>query len=400
RLYTPEDKAVVAPNSDTPYCMFWMDLRDEPQVISVPEMEPERFYHFQLIDLYTHNFAYIGSLTNENKAGSYLIAKQGWEGEKPEGITEIIYCETDLFFVVVRTQLMDDNDLENVQAIQEAYKVQSLNSFLGETPIVADRNENVLVWQDGDELTAKAFTYLDYMLKLTTAAEYEMELRANISKLGIGTKEGFDITRYDHETQEAIQSGIEDGLKEMKAFAEKYSKDPLTSSRIFGTRDFLTKSAKDNYNMDNFYVLRSIAALLGLYGNSGTEAIYPAYLMEAPDVPFNGATNSYTLTFPKDQLPPVNSFWSLSMYDGKTQLFVDNPINKYLVNSKSLDDFVFGEDGSLTLYVQKDTPGKDLEANWLPAPDGPFLCIMRLYGPKEEALSGEWVNPPLVKTNN
>jgi hypothetical protein len=121
--------------------------------------------------------------------------------------------------------------------------------------------------------------------------------------------------------------------------------------------------------------------------------------MEAPDVPFNGATNSYTLTFPTDQLPPVNSFWSLSMYDGKTQLFVDNPINKYLVNSKSLVDFVFGEDGSLTLYVQKDAPGKELEVNWLPAPDGPFLCIMRLYGPKEAALSGEWVNPPLVKSN-
>lgn len=206
--------------------------------------------------------------------------------------------------------------------------------------------------------------------------------------------------RYDQETQEAIQLGIEEGLKEMKAFAAKYSKDPLTSSRIFGTRDFLTKSAKENYDMDNFYVLRSIAAFLGLYGNSGEEAIYPAYLMEAPDVPFNGATNSYTLTFPKGQLPPVNFFWSLSMYDGKTQLFVNNRLNKYLINSGSFNDFVFGEDGSLTLYVQKDSPGKDLEANWLPAPDGPFLCIMRLYGPKEAALSGEWVNPPLVKTNN
>jgi hypothetical protein len=328
-----------------------------------------------------------------------LIASEGWKGEKPEGITDVIYCETDLFFVVVRTQLMDANDLENVKAIQDAYKVQSLNRFLGKTPVVIDKNDTILEWQDGDELTPKAFTYLDYMLKLTAPVESEMELRANINKLGIGTEEGFDITRYDQETQEAIQLGIEEGLKEMKAFAEKYSKDPLTSSRIFGTRDFLTKSAKDNYNMDNFYVLRSIAALLGLYGNSGEEAIYPAYLMEAPDVPFNAATNSYTLTFPKDQLPPVNFFWSLSMYDGKTQLFVENPINKYLINSGSFDDFVFGEDGSLTLYVQKDAPGKELEVNWLPAPDGPFLCIMRLYGPKEAALSGEWVNPPLVKSN-
>ena len=108
RLYTPEDKAIVTPNSDTPYCMFWVDLRDEPQVISVPEMEAERFYHFQLIDLYTHNFAYLGTLTTGNKAGKYLIATQDWKGEKPEGVEKVIYCETDLFFVVVRTQLMNE----------------------------------------------------------------------------------------------------------------------------------------------------------------------------------------------------------------------------------------------------------------------------------------------------
>jgi hypothetical protein len=130
RLFTPDDKAVVTPNSDTPYCMFWIDLRDEPQVISAPEMEPERFYHFQLIDLYTHNFAYLGTLTTGNKAGNYLIAKQDWEGEKPKGINEIIYCETDLIFVAVRTQLMGDEDLPNVKAIQDAYGVVSLNSHM------------------------------------------------------------------------------------------------------------------------------------------------------------------------------------------------------------------------------------------------------------------------------
>ena len=105
------------------------------------------------------------------------------------------------------------------------------------------------------------------------------------------------------------------------------------------------------------------------------------------------------MTFEKDKLPPVNSFWSLSMYDGPTQLFIENPLNRYLLNSNSIDDFVFGDDGSLTLYVQKDSPGAALEANWLPAPGGAFYCVMRLYGPKEEALSGEWINPPLLKTD-
>lgn len=399
RLFTPDDKAVVTPNSDTPYCMFWMDLRDEPQVISVPEMEPERFYHFQLIDLYTHNFAYIGTLTYENKAGDYLIAKQGWKGEKPDGITDIIYCETDLFFVVVRTQLMGPDDLENVKAIQDAYTVQSMNEFLGEAPIVTKRDEEFLVWKDGDEFTTASFNYLNYMLNLTTPVESEVAWRNDMAKLGIGTQEGFDLKRFDEETQKAIEEGVAKGLQEIKDFTAAITTDPLASAKIFGTRDFLTQSAKENYKLDKLYLLRATAAQMGLYGNTGSEAIYPTYLLDESGQPFNAANNKYTLTFEKDGLPPVNAFWSLSMYDGRTQLFIDNPLDRYLLNSSSLDEFVFGEDGSLTLYVQKDSPGKALENNWLPAPDGPFYCVMRLYGPKEEALSGVWVNPPLVKTN-
>ena len=400
RLFTPEDKAVVTPNSDTPYCMFWMDLRDEPQVISVPEMESERFYHFQLIDLYTHNFAYIGTLTNDNKAGDYLIVKEGWEGEKPEGITEVIYCETDLFFVVVRTQLMGADDLEKVKAIQDAYEVQSLDSFLGKKPNVSYRNETILVWKDGDEMSVEAFKYLNYMLNLTRPVDSEIKLRNRMARLGIGTKEGFDLNRFDEETQKAIKEGVAEGLQEIKDFAAANSKDPLASAKIFGTRDFLTKSAKDNYHQDNLYTLRATAAFMGLYGNSGAEAIYPTYLVDESGDPLNAANNNYTLSFEKDQLPPVNAFWSLSMYDGKTQLFIDNPLERYLLNSNSVNEFVYGQDGSLTLYVQKDSPGKELDPNWLPAPNGPFYCVMRLYGPKEAALSGKWINPPLVVANH
>jgi hypothetical protein len=276
--------------------------------------------------------------------------------------------------------------------------VQSLNSFLGKKPVVTDRNENILVWNDGDEFTAASFTYLNYMLNLTSPISSEIELRNRMATLGIGTKEGFDINRFDEEIQKAIEEGVAEGLQEMKDFSAANTKDPLVSAKIFGTRDFLTKSAKENYKLDNFYMLRGVAALMGLYGNSGSEAIYPTYLLEAPGVPFDAASNKYTLTFKKDELPPVNSFWSLSMYDGKTQLFIENPLNRYLLNSNSMNDFVFGEDGSLTLCIQKDSPGKALEANWLPAPNGPFYCVMRLYGPQEEALSGAWVNPPWVKS--
>ena len=116
RLFTPDDKAVVTPNADTPYCMFWMDLRAEPLVLSVPKMEAERYYSFQLIDLYTHNFAYVGNLTTGNEAGHYLLAGPGWDGEKPEGITDVIRSETDVIFNVTRTQLFGPDDLEKVKS--------------------------------------------------------------------------------------------------------------------------------------------------------------------------------------------------------------------------------------------------------------------------------------------
>ena len=397
RLFTPEDKAVVTPNSDTPYCMFWVDLRDEPQVISLPEIEAERFYHFQLIDLYTHNFAYLGTLTTGNETGKHLIVNQGWEGEKPEGIDEVIYCETDLFFVVVRTQLMNENDLENVKNIQDAYQLQALSSYLNKDIPKVVRTDIFPDWNEGDQFTAAAFNYLDVMLKLAKPVASEKELRKKFAKLGIGTEKGFDINSFDENTQKAIEEGVKEGFQEIETFIKEYSADPLSSAKIFGTRDFLTESAKENYKLDDFYIPRAVAAHTGLYGNSGAEAIYPTYFVDSTGVLLNASENKYTITFKKDELPPVKAFWSLSMYDGKTQLFINNQLDRYLLNSNDIEAYEYNDDGSLTLYIQKESPGKQLESNWLPAPDGPFYCVMRLYGPKEEALKGSWVNPPMLK---
>jgi hypothetical protein len=146
-------------------------------------------------------------------------------------------------------------------------------------------------------------------------------------------------------------------------------------------------------------MLRAVAAQVGLYGNSGAEAIYPMYFADAQGAPLDASQNRYTLTFKKGEFPPVTAFWSLTMYDGKTQLLIDNPLNRYLLNSSMMEQFVLNKDGSLTIYVQKESPGKELESNWLPAPNGPFYAIMRLYGPKKEALEGKWVSPALVKVS-
>jgi len=186
----------------------------------------------------------------------------------------------------------------------------------------------------------------------------------------------------------------------MKEFIAAYTSDPLISAKIFGTREFLKKSAAENYQLPDFYLLRAVAAQRGLYGNSGAEAIYPTYVTDAEGQPLNAAENRYTMTFREDEFPPVRAFWSLTMYDGRTQLFIHNPLDRYLLNSDMMDNFVRGDDGSLTLYLQKDSPGPELEANWLPAPDGPFYAVMRLYGPEEDALDGTWKNPPMHKVVN
>ena len=397
RLFTPDDKAVVTPNADTPYCMFWMDVRSEPLVLTVPEMEPNRFYHFQLVDLYTHNFAYVGTLATGNDAGKYLIAGPGWDGEKPDGITDVIRSETGFVFNVTRTQLFGPDDLDKVKGIQASYGLQPLSAFLGTEPPAAAPQPDFPEWAEGSQFDERFFAYLDFMMGLMgKPADGEQQLWGDLARLGIGADGDFDFSALPAETQEALKAGVKEGFAEIETFIAEFAKDPLGSAKTFGTRDFLTNSAKENYQLDRPDMLRSAAAHTGLYGNSAAEAIYPTYFADADKEPLDGSKQSYTLTFAKDALPPAKSFWSLTLYDGKTQLFINNPLDRYLLNSTTMDQYVRGEDGTLVFHISKQSPGKDLEANWLPAPDGPFYLVMRLYGPETAALSGDW-SPPAVK---
>ena len=397
RVYTPEDKAVVTPNSDTPYCMFWVDLRSEPMVISVPEIEAERYYSFQLIDLYTHNFAYIGTLTTGNAAGNYLMTGPGWEGDIPDGITEVLPCETDFFFVVVRTQLFSPDDIENVKQIQDSYGLQGLSAFLGkETPAPAP-DINFPEWKEGVQFTAESFEFIDFMLSLLTPVDEEKALFEQFAKIGLDGSGNFDMSNFSPDMQTALEAGVKEGFAEMEAFIAQESSDPLGSAKIFGTREFLTESAADNYGQDNFYLMRMVAAHTGLYGHSGFEAIYPTYYIDSDGEPLDASKHSYTLTFAKEQRPPVKSFSSLSMYDGQTRLFIHNSLERYLLNTPMKMQFILEDDESAIFYIQKDSPGREKEANWLPAPDGPFYMVLRLYGPEADALEGRWTPPPVQK---
>lgn len=399
RVATPEDKAIVTPNSDTPYCMFWGDMRAEPLVLTIPKIEKERFYEVQLIDLFTHNFAYVSTIATGNVPGKYLIAGPDWKGKVPEGIKEVISSETQFLFSVFRTQLFNPDDLKNVKAIQKAYRFEPLSTYLGVKAPVGAETIDFPQWKEGEQFTIGALKYIDFMLALVKTPEEEEALMKRFAKINLGTKDKFNISAFSPEIQKAMKEGVKEGFAKIEAYLVSNTSDPLMSTKIFGTRAFLKRTAKEKFNFDTLYLLRATAAHIGLYGNSGDEAIYPTYLVDAQGIPFDASQNNYTLTFKKGELPPVKSFWSLTMYDTKTQLLIDNPLNRYLLNSPMMDQFIFAKDGSLTFYIQKESPGKKLESNWLPAPDGPFYAVMRLYGPKKEALEGKWVNPPLVKVS-
>ena len=394
RLFTPDDKAIVTPNSDTPYCMFWMDLRSEPLVISVPEMEPERFYHVQLIDWYTHNYAYIGTRTNGNKTGKYLLAGPAWKGDTPEGITQVMRSETDLIFAIIRTQLFSPDDLDRVKEIQSSYALEPLSSFIGKDAPPDPPEIDFPEWVEGSQYSAAAFEYLDFALDRVDTHPDEVKFMTKLAKIGIGTPGELSLSDLEPAVAEALEEGVQEGLEEIQAYVKMVMSDPIGSSKNFGTREFLDKSATD-LNQPNVYILRAGAALLGLYGNSGEEAVYPGYFHDKDGNPFNAAQQNYAMTFEAGNLPPVRAFWSLSMYDGHTQLFIHNPLDRYLLNSSMVDEFAKEEDGSIVFYIQKDSPGEEKEANWLPAPDGPFYLVLRMYLPEDDIFEGKWTPPTL-----
>lgn len=391
RVYTPDDKAIQTPNSDTPYSYVGADLRAEPLVFTVPAIEKERYYSLQFIDLYTFNFAYVGSRATGNDAGSYLLAGPNWKGETPPGIKSVIRSETEFAFVLYRTQLFNPGDIENVKKIQAGYKVEPLSKFLGQpAPAPAPAVDFIAPLSAADERTSPDFfKELNFILQFCPTDPSETELMARFAELNIGAGKTFDLQAFTPDIQKAITDGMADAWAAFKEHKETMiDTGKASSADSFGTRAFLK----------NDYMQRMSGAVLGIYGNSKDEALYPVYFTDDQQKPLSGA-GKYTLRFEPGQLPPVNAFWSVTLYQLPESLLYANPLNRYLINSPMLPDLKKDADGGLTLYVQNESPGPDKEANWLPAPTGPFFVAMRLYWPKPEALDGKWKAPPLHHVN-
>jgi hypothetical protein len=389
RVYTPADTAMQTPNSDTPYSFLGMDLRAEPVVLTVPVIERKRYFSVQLIDAYTFNFAYIGSRATGNGGGSFLLAGPGWKGEAPKGVQEVIRSETEFVLAMFRTQLFNPGDIDNVKKVQAGYRAQTLSAFLGTAaPKAAPVIDFIKPLTPAEEKTSlQFFNILNFSLQFCPTDPIETELMARFARIGIGGGKTFDPSKLSPEIKAAMEQGIGDAWAEFNGLVKQFDAGKVTSGEVFGTRQFL----------NNNYLYRMGAAVLGIYGNSKQEAMYPVYSVDAAGKKLNGA-HIYTLHFAPGQLPPVNAFWSLTMYELPASLLVANPINRYLINSPMLPQLKRDADGGLTLLIQNESPGKDKEANWLPAPKGPFTMYMRLYWPKEEAIDGKWTAPPLEQS--
>jgi len=395
RVFTYKDTAVITPNSDTPYSLMEVDLRAEPTVISLPAVPKPRYYSVQLTDANTFNYGYMGSRTTGPGPGDYMIVGPDWKGETPARIKQVFHSTTPFSFVIFRTQLFGPADMPNVVKIQAGYKVQPLSAFLKQPAPPAAPAVN---YMKADEEIAKTnfFELLDFALQYSPAGPEEVGIRAKLASIGIGAGKQFEMKDLSAEHKAAILLGMKAG----EDAVDKYLASGMTSingwqvGSFFGDRAF--------YNGD--WLMRAAAAKGGIFGNSAVEAMYPLTKVTANGETLDGSKHNYTLTFAKGSLPPVNAFWSVTMYDGKTQFLIKNPINRYLINSPMLPRMKTNADGSLTLYIQKDSPGKDKESNWLPAPDGTIYLVMRLYWPKETPPSilpagkGTWQPPGLVLT--
>ena len=385
RVYTPEDKAVQTPNSDTPYSMLGLDLRAEPIVLTVPVIEKERYFSVQLIDAYTQNFDYIGSRATGNDGGSFLIAGPNWKGEPPQGVKKVIRAETELVLGAYRTQLFNPGDLDNVKKVQAGYKAQPLSAFLGQpAPKAAPAIDFMQPLTPAAQKTSPDFfNVLNFVLQFCPTVPSETALMERFAKIGVGAGKTFAGNKLTPEIRQAMEQGMADAWKEFEEFkTTQVDTGKVTSGELFGTREFLK----------NNYLYRMTAAVLGIYGNSKAEAMYPMYGVDAEGQKMDGS-HRYVIRFAPGQLPPVNAFWSVTMYEMPASLLVANPINRYLINSPMLPQLKRDADGGLTLLIQNESPGKDKEANWLPAPKGPFVMAMRLYWPKDEALEGKWIAP-------
>lgn len=383
-------KDVTAPNADTLYSPAWLDLAKEPYILSLPD-EDGRYYLMPMLSGWTDVFQVPGKRTTGTGPQKYAITGPGWKGKLPEGITEY-KSPTNMVWIIGRTYCTGTpKDYEAVHTIQDQYSVVPLSSYgkpytppAGKVDLTIDMKKPVREQVNSLDSTAY-FNLLASLMKDNPPAAADAPILARMARLGIVPGKEFDPGKLDPACGKALKDAPKLGVEKIMGHFKDAGKEVsgwqiMTKTGLYGTD----------------YLQRAFVTAIGLGANRPQDAVYPTSLVDGDGKPYDGA-NKYVLHFPKGQTPPAKGFWSLTMYDGD-YFFVANPLNRYTLSPRNA--LKYNEDGSLDLFIQKDSPGKERESNWLPAPAGKFILTLRLYWPQETApsiLDGTWQPPAVAK---
>ncbi len=384
--FPPADmKVVVRPNFDTLYSSAWLDLTKEPMIVSVPDTHG-RYYLLPMLDMWTDVFASPGWRTTGTQAGDYAVVPPGWSGSLPAGVVRID-APTPYVWIIGRTKTDGPPDYDAVHKIQADLKVTPVSQWgAAAAPVVGAVDPSVDMKTPPKTIVdtmpaGKFFAYAAEILKTQPPHITDQPILAQMKRIGIERGKSFDIDKVDPAIKAGLETAPEDARKLM---AWKMA----SLARVVNGWSMNT----DTMGVyGNYYLKRALVTQFGLGANLPEDAIYPLNLADEAGKPLDGA-NAYVLHFDKGDAPPVNAFWSVTLYDAEGYQ-VANSLNRFAVSSWM--PFKYDPDGSLDLYFQNTSPGPDEEANWLPAPKGAFNLTMRLYAPKSDALTGKW-NPPAV----
>jgi hypothetical protein len=410
-LVTANDTDVVAPNVDTLYCVAWMDLTRGPLILKVPPI-PDRYYTFEFLDAYTNDYAYVGQRATGPSGGIFLIAGPEWQGQVPEGMTKI-WSPTNLAWILQRTLVKGPADTPNVNAIQDQYSLTPLSNVVqAEGTTTPSATTTAAINASGQQQSSQAYApsfitpELQQTPKSPTPADIPTTgikiydeigqamidnpvsppnpvLETKLASIGIGPDKT-PSTQANDTIKAALQTGIEEGEKMIS------SKAANAGTVVNG---WLVNAQTGVYGND--YLLRAAVTKIGFGANIAQEAFYPATFTDSQGQPLNGA-NNYVIHFNPGQIPPVDAFWSITLYNNQSY-FVDNPINRYAVG-KYTEGLKNNTDGSLDIYIQNASPGADKESNWLPAPVDSFNLLFRMYLPQPQVLNGTWSLPTVQRT--
>jgi hypothetical protein len=379
-------KDVTAPNADTLYSTAWLDLAKEPYVLSLPDMG-DRYFLMPMLDGWTNVFEVPGTRTTGNKAQTFAITGPGWQGTLPAGVKQL-KAPTNLVWILGRTYCTGTpEDYKACHAVMDKYSLVPLSAYgKPHTPPAGKVDTSIdmktAVREQVNRLPiADYFQLLSKLMKDNPPAQADAPILAKMAKIGLEPGKDFAASKLSPAV-----------TKELAAIPAAAFGRIMAHFKEAGTAEkgwvFTTKTGL--YGTE--YLQRALITAIGLGANRPQDAVYPTSEVDAEGKPYSGH-HKYTLHFPKGQTPPVNAFWSLTMYNGE-YFFVDNPLNKYTVSPRN--NLKYNADGSLDLYIQKDSPGQEKEANWLPAPEGKFILMMRLYYPKEtnpSIIDGTWQPP-------